>query len=372
MNRKKLHIICHDVPYPVDHGGMFDLFYKIEALHASGTDITLHCFEYGRGRQEELVKYCSKVYYYKRKKGIAGISLSIPYIVSSRIDDALVKNLQIDDFPILMEGAHTTFLAFNNSFPGRTILFRLHNIEQVYYKNLFRSEKNLFKKLYYHIESGLLAEYEKKVMRNVSYILTVSRKDSAKIATSIAVDKVKYLPVFLPFREPSILEGIGSYCLYHGNLSVAENSRAVRWLVNNLNGNSMKLIVAGKNPSVPLANFLKKRKITLVVNPSDSEIFDLIQNAQINIVLSFNETGIKLKLLNALFHGRQCVANEAAIPGVDFEEFCTTFSSSKELNEIVSRLAYQPLTKTEMERRKTFLIDHFNNTINAEKLSALL
>ena len=53
MEERHLHIICLDVPYPVDYGGVFDLFYKIKTLHELGIKIHLHCFEYGRGQQPE-------------------------------------------------------------------------------------------------------------------------------------------------------------------------------------------------------------------------------------------------------------------------------------------------------------------------------
>jgi hypothetical protein len=48
---RHLHIICLNVPFPVDYGGVFDLFYKLPALHDQGVKIHLHCFEYGRGEQ---------------------------------------------------------------------------------------------------------------------------------------------------------------------------------------------------------------------------------------------------------------------------------------------------------------------------------
>lgn len=369
---RKLHIICLDVPYPADHGGMFDLFYKIVALHKSGTEIILHCFEYGKGEQDELKKYCAQVHYYKRTTGVKGISFSLPYIVSSRINKNLFNNLRADDLPILLEGTHTSYLAYKNLFPGRTILFRLHNIEQVYYHNLFKSEQNLFKRIYYGLESKLLAKYERNVLQKVSCVLPVSKKDAGKISLENTNIKVNYLPVFLPFQEVNILEGIGDYCLYHGNLSIAENAEAVHWLVDNVDENFGKLIIAGKDPSASLKKFLKERNIALVADPSDAELFQLVQNAQINIVLSFNDTGIKLKLLNVLFHGRHCVVNEAAIPGSEFEKFCTSFSSPKNFNEIISQLKNEPFTQMEIEARKKFLLNHFNNEMNAAKLNAIL
>ena len=69
---KTLHIICHDVPWPADYGGVVDLFYKIKALHEEGIKIKLHCFDYGRGKQNELNKYCEEVNYYERARGWKG------------------------------------------------------------------------------------------------------------------------------------------------------------------------------------------------------------------------------------------------------------------------------------------------------------
>jgi hypothetical protein len=368
---KKLHIVCLDVPHPADHGGTFDLFYKIVALHKSGTEIILHCFEYGKGEQEELKEYCTQVYYYKRTIGLKGFSFSLPYIVSSRINKPLFKNLQEDNLPILLEGTHTTYLAYKNLFPDRTVLFRLHNIERIYYHHLSQAENNIFRKIYYGVEARLLKNYEAKAMRNASFILPVSRKDAIKVSLQPQPQLVNYLPVFLPFQEVNIIEGSGSYCLYHGNLSVAENIKAVYWLAGNIDVSLFPLVVAGKNPPSTLTKFLQEKNITLVANPSNEKLLELIQHAHINIILSFNDTGIKLKLLNALFHGRHCIANEAAIPDEEFKNYCDVFLPH-EINKTISTLLNKPFTELEIDSRRKFLLGQFNNEMNAAKLNALL
>ncbi len=71
---KHLHIVCFDVPYPADYGGVIDVFYRIKAFHELGIKIHLHCFEYGRGKQIELEQYCIEVKYYKRNTGWKGFS----------------------------------------------------------------------------------------------------------------------------------------------------------------------------------------------------------------------------------------------------------------------------------------------------------
>lgn len=372
MENKKLHIVCFDVPYPADHGGMFDLFFKIVSLHKMGVEITLHCFEYGKGKQNELKNYCAEIYYYKRRTGIKGISLKLPYIVSSRKSKLLIANLRRDNDPILLEGTHTSYIAYRHIFPERKILYRLHNIEHIYYYNLFRTETNFFKKLYYWIEAAMLKNYERKVLKNVSVVLPVSKKDTDQIRGISLMTKVHYLPVFLPFQRVNILDGQGSYCLYHGNLSIAENVKAVVWLANKMDTDHCSLIIAGRNPSAWLTKFLRTKKIKLIANPSDEELLHLIQHAHINIVLSFNETGIKLKLLNALFHGRYCIANEAAIPDAEFKKFCDIISSEENIMSHISLLTDKPIDVHKIEARKEFLLSNFDNLNNALQLIALL
>ena len=133
---KHVHIITHDVPWPADYGGVIDLFYKLKALHAQGVNIHLHCFTQGRMPQEELNKYCFSVNYYQRKKNISRFSLSIPFIVNSRVNDALIVNLQKDNYPVLLEGIHCTYYLNNNQLTNRKVIVRLHNTEFEYYKQL--------------------------------------------------------------------------------------------------------------------------------------------------------------------------------------------------------------------------------------------
>ena len=90
---KHLHIINFTVPYPADYGGVIDLFWKLPALQAQGVKIHLHCFDYGRGKQTELNKYCTSVNYYERSSGLKGFNLNLPYIVSSRKNETLFNNL---------------------------------------------------------------------------------------------------------------------------------------------------------------------------------------------------------------------------------------------------------------------------------------
>ena len=369
MKDKHLHIVCLDTPYPVDYGGVFDLFYKMSSLFAAGIQIHLHCFEYGRGEQPELNNYCVEVNYYPRCQGHKGFSHKLPYIVCSRSNGQLVENLLADDYPVLLEGIHCTYLLNDERFKDRNIILRLHNVEYRYYRQLYLAERSLFRKLYYWHESHLLRKYEKQIANKV-LILSVSQQDTDLYRKEFGAEHIFLLPVFLPFKDTSGKEGNGCFCLYHGNLSVAENEQAVVWLLKKVfKYLEVPLVITGKNPSARLQRLVGRYpQACLIANPTEEEMQDLISKAQINVLPSFNCTGIKLKLLNALYNGRHCVVNEEAVKCSGLEDACHVASGAEDIRQLILSLYNQPFTTRELEARGTLLKNKFNNERNARRL----
>ena len=369
MKEKHLHIICLDVPYPVDYGGVFDLFHKIRSLHAAGVKVHLHCFEYGRGRQPVLNDYCEEVHYYSRCEGHKGFSHRLPYIVSSRSCGELLTRLLEDDHPILLEGIHCTYLLNDERFNDRRIVLRLHNVEYQYYRQLYLSEKSLFKKIYYLHESNLLCQYEQRIAGRVR-ILAVSSKDQEQYCREFGATDIDTIPVFLPFEQVKSKEGTGCFCLYHGNLSVSENEQVVIWLLKKVfAGMEMPFIISGKNPSAKLSRLIAQYPhVCLLPNPSEDELQDLIAKAQVNILPSFNCTGVKLKLLNALFNGRHCIVNADAVEGTGLQNACHIAKGADDVRRLLAELVLKPFTTHEIAARKNIIEGMYDQRANLEKL----
>jgi hypothetical protein len=357
------------VPYPPDYGGVFVLFYKIKALHQQGVKIHLHCFEYGRGMQPELNKYCEEVIYYQREKLVGGIPLRLPYIVSSRINPQLIKNILKDNYPVLLEGIHCTYYWYHGELNNRKVLVSLHNVEYQYYRQLAKYAGNFYKKIYFFMESRLLNKYEKIIARK-GHLIALNEKDKLTYQKVLAATDVKFLPVFLSFDEVTSKTGKGNFCLYHGNLSVAENENAALWLLKNIfSVLNIPFIIAGKNPSATLKNeSLKNKNVQLIANPSQQEMDELIQNAHLHLLPSFNITGIKIKLLNAFFNGRFIVCNSASVEGTGLETLCNIAESPSDYIKIIEELFQLPFTKKEIDKRNGILKDQFNNERNARQL----
>jgi glycosyltransferase involved in cell wall biosynthesis len=366
---KHLHVVCLDVPYPADYGGAFEMFFKIKSLYKEGIKIHLHCFEYGRGKQEILDNYCAEVIYYKRNEGHKGLSIKLPYIVSSRANPQLLENLKKDDYPILFEGVHTTYYVNEHAFEDRKVFIRLHNAEYLYYKQLARQSRSLWKKIYYLNESRLLYKYEKAIISDAT-ILAISINEEKKFKEEFKAPNVRYLPAFIGWDFPLSKEGVGNFCLYHGNLSVAENEESAAWLLKHVfNDLPIPFVIAGKNPSDHLEKLAHRQKHTcLVANPSEKEMQDLIQKAQINILPAFTETGIKFKLLNAVFCGRHTVVNDQMSNGTHLESACHIASNANAFKSLLSQLYRKPFDEEEIRLRENLLHHFYNNQENARQL----
>jgi hypothetical protein len=367
---RHLHIISFDVPYPADYGGVIDVFYKIVSLYNAGIKIHLHCFTKKRLPQNELNKYCASVNYYKRQKTF---SFATPYIVQSRSDKALLANLQQDNYPILMEGVHCTYLLKKGLLPNRKIIVRLHNTEHKYYASLATEEKNILKKIYFKTESFLLKKYEAALAEKTIFA-ALSKNDKEFYETRFSAKHIYFIPAFLPWADVANVTGKGHYCLYHGNLAINENQKAICWLLENVFDDiDIPFVIAGKNPSKKLQEFAEKNSnVCMVTNPSDRELQDLITKSQINILPSFNNTGVKLKLLNALFNGRYCLVNTAAVKGSGLEDLCKIAETGEDFKQQVQQFFKQDFSAIDLDKRKQTLQQLYNNTDNAEALISLL
>jgi hypothetical protein len=370
LSNKTIHIISFDIPYPADYGGVIDVFYKIKALHAIDVKVILHCFQYGnRTPQEELNKYCEKIYYYKRKVGLQGISLKLPYIVYSRRSKTLLKNLCLDDCPILFEGMHTTYYINHPFLKDRFKLLRMHNVEEDYYKSLATSASSFFKKIYFNIERLYICHYSKWGFANKVYAITnMDKKYFQKYHES-----VQYLPAFHSHEQVTSKIGKGDYCLFHGNLSVQENIDAVDFLVHKVfNDLDIPLVIAGKNPSKYIQDICSKYKIKLVENPTNTSMNNLIQNAQCILLTTFQPTGVKLKLLNSLFLGRFVLVNEPMTSGTKLENVCINCKDENEFKFAIKKHYILNFTQEEINQRNDFLNKQYNNKLSAEFIVDLL
>ena len=86
---------------------------------------------------------------------------------------------------------------------------------------------------------------------------------------------------------------------------------------------------------------------------------------------SFNQTGVKLKLLHVLFEGKWCMTNQAGIEGSGIHAGVHILEDAESMIQTIDQLMNLEYSEKEREKRKEIL-DLYNNQRNAQKLNGLL
>ncbi|MBO4328034.1 MAG: glycosyltransferase [Bacteroidales bacterium] len=358
-----LHVIAFDVPYPANYGGVIDVFYRVKALSEAGVKVHLHCFEYGRGKAEVLNR-CHEVKYYKRDTSFWKQFRREPYVVASRRSEALLKDLLKDDYPILCEGLHTTAVLTDPRLAGRKIFVRAHNVEHDYYRLLAESEPRFWKRCFYRMEAKKLKRYE-PVLKRAAGIFAITRKDADYF--NALYGRALVVPGFSALSKVCSETGRGDYVLYHGNLSVVENRKAAEWLVEEVFSQlDLPCVVAGLNPPDSLKEAVEPYpNVTLKANLEDAEMMDLIRNAQVNVMVTDQPTGLKLKLLNALYNGRFCLVNDDMVRGTALDRLCVVAETPEQFVGEIRRLMEEDFTEEDMVERDEAMKELYQNDKNA-------
>jgi glycosyltransferase involved in cell wall biosynthesis len=131
----------------------------------------------------------------------------------------------------------------------------------------------------------------------------------------------------------------------------------------------LPLIISGRQPSARLVRLIDQFPLVcLIANPSEEELQDLIAKAQVNILPSFNCTGIKLKLLNALYNGRHCIVNHGMVSGTGLENLCHIADGAEEMRSRVVELYSRVIQPEEIRQRREVLSGLYNKKENVHRL----
>ena len=373
MNRK-LNIVSLNIPWPANYGGVIDIYYKIKALHDYGIKIILHCFEYERPHTKELEEVCEEVYYYRRRTGLLSNFSALPYNVYSRKDKRLINNLLKNDYPILFEGLHTCYYLNDSRLRGRFKIFRECNIEHDYYRETGKAEHNILKKCFFYIEAQRFKQFQKRVV-DAELLIAVSKTDTEYLQKEFPQNKVEFIPCFHGNDEITSTAGQSDFLLYHGKLSVKENEKAALYLIDNVFSKltPYRCVIAGMDPSARLLKTASRYKnITVEANPTLEQINKRIKTAQINLLVTFQGTGLKLKLLNSLFSGRHVVVNPMMLAGSGLDELCHIADTSKKMIEVCCELMKTPFSTDILEHRRKLLFPVFSNEYQAGRLIEMI
>jgi hypothetical protein len=368
-----INIIAFNIPYPPDYGGIIDVYYKIKALHALGVKIIFHCFEYERPQARELEALCHEVYYYKRRTGMIANLTCLPYNVYGRKNPRLLKNLLKNNYPVLFEGLHSCYYITDSRLKTRFKIYRESNIEHHYYRQLAKATAFSVKKIFLLMEAIRFRLYQ-YVIRHANLILAVSATDTVYLRRHFPGKKTELMTSFHANDRITVQPGQSDFILYHAKLSVAENEQAALYLINHVFSKlTCTCIIAGMDPGRRLLDAASPwPNIRIESNPGSERMNYLIGEAHIHLLPTFQNTGLKLKLLYSLFAGRHIVVNHTMLTGSGLDTLCHIADTPQEMIATCNKLMHEPLTATVIAQRENFLIPAYTNEQQAKRLYRML
>ena len=369
---------------PPDYGGVIDVYHKIRALRNAGANVHLHSYACRDRLNPDLTKSpADTTYIYERDMSQLNLLSRHPFIVATRRNSTLLECLTAlpPGSPILFEGKHTTYFLDHPGLKDKLKIVRTHNVEHDYYRQLALNSKGI-KKRYCRLEARKLAKYEKK-LAHADVILAISPQDKEYFSRQFPKTVVEYVPCFyddssLSGPVPTPLENEARpYMLYHGNLGVAENVEAVNYALDRLmplTEGKVELKVAGRGGDAGLRRKIEASpNASLIDSPGEEEMARLIGDASVVLLLTNQNTGIKLKLLDTLVKARgtllatpEMVGDPVVAPLLEVAP-----TASLQAEAIEKALTLKPDSRT-LTKRREILLENFNTVENARRILTLI
>lgn len=202
-------------------------------------------------------------------------------------------------------------------------------------------------------------------------IFTISPSDQRHFH-SLYGENTHYIPAFHQAESVTNQISKGKYILYHGDLRISDNIKAVLFLINTYKRSDFKFLIASSHKEKMILRKVKKyRNIGYKRISNQEELQDLFTRAHINTLITFQKTGIKLKLLNSLYQGKFIIANTKMIEDTGLESLCELANTKEEILRKTKLLFSKEFLKSDLKQRQEVLAD-FNPTTSAKKMIAVM
>ncbi len=368
---KRLHIVCPEAPWPLTSGSQIDMFYRIRSLHAGGISIILHYFSLpGERHPTELNPFCEAIHIYPLvKRG----SSRLPDSIRLRMDPDLLSRLRQDQYPILLEGLFCCGFIDKLVDTERNIVVRIQQLQHRYLQEKAKKTQHPLEWMRWLLQRKKILRFKRHLPSTPVYAC-VNEGQTDYYKSQLGIETAISLPVFSPYATVRSKEGLGSFCLFQGNLSEKETEKILVWLLTKVFSRvHIPFVIAGKNPSARIEKLVHLYQHTcLVANPGEAELDDLIQKAHTHVLPSSVSAGTSLRLLHAVSMGRHCICNANALKDSPLKEACYSAETAAGIASLITQLQHRSFGEEEILIRKRLLQETFDNQKNTATLIGYL
>lgn len=383
-------LISHKPPFPSIDGGCIATANMIQNLQKCGYTIKLFCFATDKHPFPKKEKYpkwfkdCQPEYEYINTKTTFGAAVkaffsSTSYFISRFKSEKL--KIKITDYinikqpdAVQIESLYS-FLLVDFKKTNQLIAYRSHNIEHQLWEDRIKAEKNVLKRLFLKNANKKLHRFEENSIKKVDACIALTDAEGKWILSIRKTLQVQIIQLGFPKKQKISDLDLQRDLFYIGAFDWAPNVEGMDWFVEKVfpiikkKQPGITLHIAGKN--LDKGKYIQHKGINNYGEIKDKTAFF---NAHgIMILPLFSGSGLRIKLIEALFYGKAIVATNKAAEGIAIEPGITAFLSdeTEEFVNNVLKLYEDETLFIEMGKQASqFAEKHFYEAEIQEKLKS--
>lgn len=333
-------LLTNRVPFPADGGYAIVVHNTIQSLLDLGCDVTLFSLNTTKhyvhvNEIDDPVLKKIKFHQYKVDNRVKAQnaffnlfsrkSYNISRFYSPGCASRIVHLLKKNDYDIIQfEGLQVTpYVSITKANSKAKLIYRAHNIEHQIWKRLTIKESFLIRKLYLHLLSRRLENFEFNILGSFDAILAISFVDEHFFNSLGFNHQVHTFPVALNLEnyhhdyKLSPNKSVG----YIGSMDWRPNIEGVDWFLEQVwpsilqLGSGITFHLAGKN--IPDSyRFLANDHV--IIEGRVDNAMEFIARQHVMIVPLHSGSGMRVKIIEAMALGKCVIATSIAAEGINY------------------------------------------------------
>lgn len=251
-------------------------------------------------------------------------SYNVSRFFSPDFDKKLAERLAENHFDIVqLESLFMTpYISTIRRNSDAKIVLRSHNLEHLIWERLADSAKNTAKKIYLKHLASKLKKYEKKILKDIDGIATISCEDTLRFTQLKCEKPMITIPFGINLDKYKITKhNKKSSSLFHlGAMNWAPNLEAINWFLDDIwpdvSQLDVQLHLAGRE--MP-ESFLKMNDGKLIIHESVEDAIQFMNDHDIMIVPLLSGSGMRVKIIEGMALGKIVITTTIGAEGIDFE-----------------------------------------------------
>jgi polysaccharide biosynthesis protein PslH len=204
-----------------------------------------------------------------------------------------------------------------------TLLFQ-HNVEAMIWRRHFEVAENRFQKSYLKMQWKRMIEYERKLCKNVDWIVAVSKHDAETIQRAYDVRSISHVGTGVDVdyfsQDPDDISK-GPEIVFTGSMDWLPNDDAVRWFLSEILPRIQERLpeasfsIVGREPSRSLVEYSRSKK-GVTITGTVPDVRPYLSNAKTYVVPIRIGGGTRLKIYEAMAMGLPVVSTSVGAEGL--------------------------------------------------------